>query len=91
MSINYDKWQRSWAASHKVATNQDNINKYAEGVGIVLNLLGMPEALVTDHAQLSDFDNGEHILEALSLRDVCPPDSLLWEIAQRITDEQECG
>lgn len=68
-----------------ILIEQDKIDQYPEGVAVILNILGHPEALVTDYSQIGDFDPDE---SALSLLDAKPGD-FLWELAERIEKENE--
>ncbi|HEY6019914.1 MAG TPA: hypothetical protein VIY48_08425 [Candidatus Paceibacterota bacterium] len=64
---------------------RDHINQHPEGVAVTLNILGHPEALVSDYSRVGDFDAD---LDALSLLDAKPGD-FIWEIAERIEKEKE--
>ncbi len=63
------------------------INETHEGVTLLKQLLGHPEALVSDHTRIGDFENGVETLASLSVH--CARGDYLWEIAQRIQQSDD--
>lgn len=53
----------------------------ASEVQILLNILGRPDALVSDNTKLGDFDNHETVQ---TLINGAQPGDYLWELGQRI-------
>lgn len=64
----------------------DRIEEHQEGVNIVLNLIGHPEAFVSDETQMVDF--GDEAVEDLNVFVHCKPGDYLWDVARRIEREE---
>ncbi len=62
-----------------------HIEETHEGVTLLKQLLGHPEALVSDHTRIGDFENGVETLASLSL--LCERGDYLHEIAQRVMSQ----
>ena len=84
MGINYDKSQKEHEARRALLQTL-RINEHPEGTAVALNILGHPDALVSDLTRVDDFYPDE---DALSLLDAKRGD-FLWEIAARIEKENE--
>lgn len=56
----------------------------ASGVQILLNILGRPDALVSDNTKLGDFDNEESVTTLIS---GALPGDFIWELAMKLRHE----